>query len=380
MLSFRHRIAAAIQGLAAIVVSAILIAFVSLTPAVAIGAVSITQFLIPGTQPSFPWGTAFDPEGRVWVALPGCDVPGGCVVLQGPGRLARFDPATHQFSTTVSLPTGFGQPLFVAVTPQGKVWFTMPLTNSIGEYDPSSRTLAQWSVPLTGAEPWDLALDQSGEIWFTEHAVNKIASFDPRTNRFRQISTPTAGSDPYGIAVDESGNVWFTENPDSVAKIGEYTTGGQVLEFKVRNGLTGGSGLTPHLIIVDPDGNPWWSEGFAEGVGTLNVDQAKPGTNDGVTEHLYSLPFLGHTSGIAYNDGRIWFDDSNRNKIGFLPVEGGSFTFFNSVGNHPHDGLNVDGLGRVWFDNEFSNTLAETNSTNGNQNDNGQQGDTNGQQ
>jgi hypothetical protein len=47
--------------------------------------------------------------------------------------------------------------------------------------------------------------------------------------------------------------------------------------------------------------------------------------------------------------------------FGSLAVGGGSFSFFNTTTpfGHPHDGLNVDAHGRVCFDEEFANRLAE---------------------
>ena len=341
----------------AVAITAVLLGPLVLTPsAVATAPLTVTNFPVPG---SFPWGTAFDGRGRVWVALPGCDLAPSCPASTPPGKLALFDPPTHTFVKVVTLPPGYGQPLFVAVGGEGRVWFTMPVTNAIGVYDPWSGTVAQWPVPTPTAGPWDLALDWSGKVWFTEHYTNQIASFDPWTRTFREIATPTAGSDPYGITIDHQWNVWFTENPDSVAQIAEYTRwGGHVLEYRIRSGATAGSGLTPHLITIDGRGNPWWSEGFATAVGTLDREKAHPGTNDGVTEYVYSQPHTGHTSGIAYHDGWVWLDDSDKNVFGWLPADGGSFTFFPSPGAHPHDGLNVDWHGRVWFDEEFSNTLA----------------------
>jgi streptogramin lyase len=311
-----------------------------------------------------PWGTAFDGSGRVWVAAPGCDVAPSCPSSTPPGHLALFDPSANGWPTVVSLPAGYGQPLFVRVDSAGKVWFTMPVTNSIGVYDPVANTVSQWAVPTPSAGPWDLAIDSTGKIWFTEHYTNQIGSFDPVTQTFHEVATPTAGSDPYGITVDSSNNIWFTENPDTVAQIGEFTSKGVMNEYKIRNTPTAGTGLTPHLITIAPNGSIWWSEGFASGVGTLDPANAQPGTNNGVTEYLYtpSCSSCGsHTSGIgADTHGSIWVDDSNQNTFGSLPVGGGTFSFYNAPTSnaHPHDGLNVDSQNRVWFDEEFANKLA----------------------
>lgn len=249
--------------------------------------VSATDYYLPFGGGD-PWGTAFDSSGRVWVAAPGCDLAPTCPSGTPPGKLALFDPSTTSWVTVVSLPAGYGQPLFVKVDGAGRVWFTMPVTNSIGVYDPANQTVQQWSVPTASAGPWGLAIDSTGKIWFTEHYVNQIGSFDPVSQTFHEIATPTAGSDPYGIIVDASNNVWFTENPDSVAQIGEYTNKGVVNEYRIRNTPTAGTGLTPHLITIAPDGSIWWSEGFAAAIAALNPAAAQPGTNAGVTEHPYT--------------------------------------------------------------------------------------------
>ncbi|HEX5303341.1 MAG TPA: hypothetical protein VFW50_40755 [Streptosporangiaceae bacterium] len=351
----------AAMGAALLVVAGACIAGALPAARAAVALSSVTDFFVPGSD---PWGTAFDGSGRVWVAMPGCDPAPSCPSSTPPGKLALFDPAGSSFTTVVNLPAGYGQPLFVKVDRTGKVWFTMPVTNSIGVYDPASTTITQWPVPTPGAGPWGLAIDSTGKIWFTEHYVNKIASFDPVSQAFHEVATPATNSNPYGITVDGSGNVWFTENTDAVALIGEYTASGTLNEYKIRNTATGGTGLTPHLITMAPNGTVWWSEGWVSAIGTLNPAAAQPGTNNGVKEYAYtpSCSSCGsHTSGIsADGQGSIWLDDSLQNTFGTFPVGGGTFTFFNSPsGGHPHDGLSVDAQNRVWFDEEFANKLAE---------------------
>jgi streptogramin lyase len=327
------------------------------------GLSSVTDFYVPGSD---PWGTAFDSSGRVWVALPGCDLAPSCPSGTPPGKLALFDPGTDNWASVVQLPAGYGQPLFVRIDSAGKVWFTMPVTNTIGVYDPAAGTVSQWPVPTASAGPWDLVIDSTGKIWFTEHYVNQIGWFNPASpaTTFHEIATPTAGSNPYGITVDASNNIWFTENPDAVAQIGEYTSAGKLNEYKIRNTQTGGTGLTPHLITIAPNGSIWWSEGFVAAIATLNPAKAQPGTNNGVTEYPYTPACStcgAHTSGIgADSQGNIWFDDSLQNTFGSLPVSGGAFSIYNvpTTNGHPHDGLNVDAQNRIWFDEEFANKLA----------------------
>ncbi len=334
--------------------------------AIAVGAVllvscvAVRDYAVPGTD---PWGTAFDGSGRVWVAMPGCDPSPTCSSSTPPGKLALFDPRTSTWATVVSLPAGFGQPLFVSVDRDGHVWFTMPVTNTIGRFDPVSTSVRQWTIPTASGGPWDLAIDSNGKVWFTEHYANKIGAFDPGTETFQEVSTPAADSNPYGITVDNSNNVWFTENTDSVALIAEYTTNGILNEYKIRNTSTGGTGLTPHRITLDRSGDVWWSEGWVSAIGTLDRANAQPGTNAGVTEYPYtpSCNNCGsHTSGIAVDSkGLIWLDDSLQNTFGSFSTSSQTFSFYKSPsGGHPHDGLNVDSQDRIWFDEEFANRLA----------------------
>ncbi len=330
--------------------------------------VNVSDFYIPTGQE--PWGTTFDSSGNVWVAIPGCDPSPTCSSNTPPGKIAEYKPSASSWIATYQLPSGYAQPLFLAFDGQGNLWFPMPMANSIGMLNPSSNTFQQWAVPTASAGPWDVAIDQNGKVWFTEHFTNKIGEFDPNSHTFNEFATQAGNSQPYGIVVDQSNNVWFAENNSSVAMIGEYTSGGTLEEYKIRSNPPGG--LTPHLITVDPNGNIWWTEGWVGMIGELNVGQAQPGTNHGVTEYAYPANCGScsgtHASSISVDsNGLVWFDDALQSIFGSFPDSGsGSFSIYQtpSQNAHPHDGLNVDGQNRIWFTEEFSNKLAEAIQTN----------------
>src|SRR5258706_196369 len=44
-----------------------------------------------------PWGTAFDSQGNVWVAVPGCDPNPNCPSGTPPGMIEEFNPATSSW-------------------------------------------------------------------------------------------------------------------------------------------------------------------------------------------------------------------------------------------------------------------------------------------
>lgn len=325
--------------------------------------VNITDYYLQSGQE--PWGTTFDSKGNVWLAIPGCDPAPTCSGSTPPGKIAVFKPSSSSWINTWTLPSGYGQALFLAFDSKGNLWFPLPMANSIGELTPGSGTFQQWPVPTANAGPWDIAIDQNGNIWFTEHFINQIGEFNPTTQTFTEIATPANDSEPYGITVDSSNNIWFAENNPSVQLIGEFTAGGKLNEYKIRSSPA--SGVTPHMITVDPNGNVWWSEGWVGMIGELKVSQAVPGTNKGVTEYGYPAPCSTcngtHTSGISVDsNGLVWFDDALQNIIGSFPDSGsGSFSIYTlpTQNSHPHDGLNVDGQNVVWFDEEFGNKLGE---------------------
>ncbi len=323
--------------------------------------VTVTDFYIASGQE--PWGVTFDSQGNVWVAVPGCDPTPMCSTNTPPGKIEEYNPSTASWIATYPLPTGYGQPLFIQFDASGNLWFAMFMTNSIGMLNPQTDTFQQFPVPTAGSGPWGLVIDHKGNIWFTEHYTNKIGEFIPSTQTMKEFVTPSADSLPYGITVDASDNIWFAENNPAVARIGEYTAGGKMNEYKIRNNPP--SGLTPHLIAVDPNGNIWWTEGWVGMIAELKVAQAVPGTNKGVTEYAYHSSCSGcseHTSGIRVDsNGLVWFDDSMLGIFGSFPDSGkGSFSIYNAPTQlHPHDGLNVDSQNRIWFTEEFANKLAE---------------------
>jgi hypothetical protein len=307
-----------------------------------------------------PWGTAFDSAGRVWVAMPSCDPSPQCGST-APGQIDVYNPQFGAWPVAYKFPSGFGQELFLAFDKSGRAWFPMPMSNSLGMFDPSTNTFSQWAVPTAGAGPWGVAIDANGLVWFTEHYANKIGSFNPTTHTFKEIATAQTDSQPYGITVDSSNNVWFTENNSAVAQIGEYTAQGVLHEYKIRTGST--NGLTPHLITTDHNGNVWWSEGWPGAIGKLVIAAAVPGTTAGVTEYPYKPTCANcgtHTSGIAVDkSGAVWFTDSLQSILGTFNPASATFSLYNTPtsNSHPHDGLNIDASNNLWFTEEFANKL-----------------------
>src|SRR4029077_2002895 len=126
------------------------------------------------------------------------------------------------------------------------------------------------------------------------------------------------------------------------------------------------SNSTPHLVAIDSQGHPWWTEGGSNTLATLNPAAGTPGqcgvpsgTCNGIQrfEAPSSSSCTGsgsHMSGIGLqaSSGVVWIDNSLTAQVGSFNPSSHVFSLTNlsNCGAHPHDGLNLDGSGNVWFD------------------------------
>jgi virginiamycin B lyase len=307
-----------------------------------------------------PWGVALDTlHGFVWVAEPGCDPDTGCPATTQ-GVLGQYALSDGTFISDFSAPVGYSSPLFDTVDTAGNVWFTQPTTSAIGEFNPQSQTWNIWHLQK-GSAPYDLTFDNEGNLWFTEAKANMIGFLNTHTHQIVENTIPTANSSPYGITLDPHGTIWFAENATGINQVGSFqpTTSGtiKITEYPVNS-------LRPHLITTDRAGNVWFSDGFAGQIGEVNPKKgidASFFTFGGTCASAGNCSTGTHISGIYVDDttGNIWFSDSLSHRIGYLiPSTGQIVTQTLPKANaHPHDGLIVDGHGRVWFTSEFAQTL-----------------------
>ena len=338
------------------------------TPHKAHAAGTLQEIGAPGGN---PWGIAFDHNGNEWVAQPSCDpnpICGGAPV----GSIAQVNRSSFNVVHNFQEPAGYSSPFFVATDPSGNVWFTEPMTNSIGELIPNSPngTWHQWTVPTASAAPFDLAFDANGNLWFTELLANQIGEFT--NGQFHETATPFGNSKPYGITGPDpsTGHMWFTENSTQAARIGSFAppvsgalTTGNIKEYLTINP---GNSTTVHLITYDYQGNIWWSEGTNSRIGRLIISQAQPDASNGVAEYPTPCQTAGgctsgsHVSGIGVDGGgTVWLDDSLANRIySFNPT---TLTYSAPISlaanSHPHDGLAVDNNNTVYVSEEFANKL-----------------------
>src|SRR5450759_3584429 len=353
---------------------------------------TLIQRQVPAINQSYgsdPWYIKFDKSGHFFVAEPQCDVNVNAFpVCSMSHQSGIIEYSVSGFSSGAQPqilvePPGYTSPFFLAFDGSGNLWFTDPVSNSIGEYD-TGGIWHQWVVPTAQASPLDLTFDQYGHLWFTELGANKIGEFDPVAQTFHEYPTLTANSRPYGITGPDptTNSIWFTENNGNVHRIGQITpnSDGTIKNNHINEYLTniycqGNNCITPHLITYDKTGDIWWSEGYDGAIGELVISKAADGTYNGVTEYSVPLPncplnsnCATHISGIGVDsNGVVWFDDALSSRYGSFTPSNPPATQFSMYiiggcvtnNTHPHDGLTVDSNNNVWFSQEFANTLAE---------------------
>lgn len=312
---------------------------------------------IQNTTTYMPWGIALDKaHGYVWVAEPGCNPTPRCSSTTSgtTGAIGQYAFSDGTFIQTINEPTGYTSPLFLLVDSGGRLWFSEPNSNAIGEFDPQSGNWNQWSVKK-GATPYDMVFDTQGNIWFTEIGSNSIGFLNTQTHTLVETSTPTPNSNPYGITSDAHGTIWFTENQSGLGQIGSFTP---TASGKVKITEHAVTAQRPHLITTDNAGNIWYSDGFTGRIGKFD-----PTSGTSSSYLVYSgictpTNCTGtHISGIAIDaQGHIWFTDSLSQRVGYLiPASGQVVAKTLTTNNaHPYDGLVIDSSDRVWFTEQFS--------------------------
>ena len=108
-------------------------------------------------------------------------------------RAARAGSAPR----TYALPNPKGQPTAIAPGPDGSMWFTQTLDNSIGRITPAG-DFAIFGLPTPGASPAGLAVGPDGALWFTEMTADHIGRISIE-GLVTEYPLPVTGGYPAGI-------------------------------------------------------------------------------------------------------------------------------------------------------------------------------------
>jgi streptogramin lyase len=155
--------------------------------------------------PDPPVDLAFGDDGMVWFTMRAGS--------NGAAGLGRLDP------TSVAIETwsydGARAPFGIQVAGRD-VWFLdhaymhLPDTGALVHFDGRTERFQIHETPSELGDPHWLAIDPDGVIWFTAYVGSRIGTFDPATGAFD--SRALAGRMPLGIALRPRGEIWWTES------------------------------------------------------------------------------------------------------------------------------------------------------------------------
>ncbi len=307
-----------------------------------------------------------------------------------------------------NLPTKNSVPYGIGVDSKGRIWYTTQLTNQVGYFDPKTRQVKEFKIPSATSlatsdwkydpvnkttpkpedifdvssvgSPGELIVDSKDRIWFVQVMGNSIGMFDPDTEKFTEYEVPTPNSQPYAIAEDSQGNIWFIErNANKIGKL-EFSKK-KIIEYALPKGRHRLSS-----IAIDKDQNIWITDIDDNSIGLflpsegkikqhpiyekLSQPQAAFAGSQGIWFTLakgHRLAMLDPSSGnISFalipgyksvpqdiaedSNGRIWYIDTMRNKVGYFDFNNTKFNEWNiPTRNAQPMQMVIDGNGDIWF-------------------------------
>jgi streptogramin lyase len=237
--------------------------------------------LAVATNTTQPAGVAKGPDGNLWYTKQGTGsdpstgnpiASVGYIPTSG-GPPVEFAIPAITIAGALSQPNAQG----IAAGPNGTLWFTSPITGSIG----SVTTSGSFSTPLVTqyapySQPQWIVLGPDNEhLWFTDLGYiafgaypPSIGSIDAATNQIVTFALPNPNSLPGVIAVGPDAALWFIDYGTDAAtgtnpqpSIGTITTSGSIKEYPLTNGHTLNA---QSFITAGPDGALWFttSDGY----------------------------------------------------------------------------------------------------------------------
>jgi virginiamycin B lyase len=253
-------------------------------------------------------------------------------------RPAVIVPGPYQIETKTWRALKLGQRTRDPIeAPDGSIWYVGQWGNVIGRIDPKTDNVQEWDLPANSL-PHSVMVDRSGGIWFLGNGNGTIGKFDPATGNSTVYKMPLPNAkDPHTGEFDSNGIFWFTlQQSDMIGRFNPANGDIKLVSTK--------AGAKPYGIKFDKDWTPWVA---CNGSPCLyKVDKQ---TMD-LTEIKLPLPGTTVRRIDIGPDGRIWYVNSGKGRLGVHDPKTGKITEWDSPSgptSHPY-GINVlDGI--VWY-------------------------------
>jgi len=226
-----------------------------------------------------------------------------------------------------------------AIGPDGALWYTGMLSNSLGRLDPKSGEIREYPLKTAESGPHGLVADREGNIWFTANYKGYIGKLDPRTGQVTEFPMPDpVARDPHTPVFDGNGTLWFT------VQVGNFVGRLAPRTGKITLKQLPTADARPYGIVVDSQGIPFFCE-----FGTNKIGRIDPATM-AITEYL--LPKGARPRRLAVTTAnQLYYTDYARGYLGRFDPRSGKIEEWPSPGGRkakPY-GIAVSPDGTVWY-------------------------------
>lgn len=268
---------------------------------------TFNSFSIP-TSSSVPQAITSDASGNLWFTEGGAS------------RIGVVDVHDSNKVSDFALTSG-GFPTGITLGPDGNIWFTESAGNRIGYINPSTHSVTELpTLPTANSQPSGIT-SAGGKLWFTEltnNAIGRITLKDGAAPEITEFSVATLHSFPNGITTDASGKVWFTESRANQVVRFDPATPDQITD---PNNVPVSVNGWPEAITLGPDNNLWFIEATSNSIGRINAaTKAVAHFDNNLTAHAFPQGYLqGMTKGP---NGDLWFTETQTGKLGQISTTG----------------------------------------------------------
>jgi streptogramin lyase len=331
---------------------------------------TITEYPIPGM--ATPYGIASGPDGNIWftdsgnadgyskvghmttsgaitasdiVGLPGTVNQNGLATGIAPGPDGslwlghRGD--VDKVPTTVTLPSQITEYQFsggvqdLLAGPDNRMWLTSgsPLSAQIGAMA-TDGTATNYPNSSWMQGTFGITVGPDNNLWVG--LGDAIGVVDTSGAVVHTYPMPSANdSNIRALVLGPDGNVWFTLDTTAAgpAGIGKITPTGTVTIFNTP--VSPGQGSLPFGLAVGPDNRIWYADRNADWIGAF-------ATNATSAADVTTYPTNHSNTGLLYitrgSDGRMWFNEFNRNALGAITAGAAPPPTFNLSVTKPGSG------------------------------------------
>jgi len=188
------------------------------------------------------------------------------------------------------------KPLFPLFDGKDSIWISDPSAPRLWKFSLDSQEFKSYS--FDGVVSVILTKDDKGRIWFNDPPRNQIGFYDPADEKIKTVTLPKVAptidnSTTTFVLADYSGNIWIPiVNKDKILK---YVPDSNIFEE-----IQLPKGSLPFALAIDSEGKIWFTESGKGKVGFVNPE------NNKITEFSPDPPLNGPESIIFDKDGILW--------------------------------------------------------------------------